>query len=72
MAMKLTLESLTVEAFSTTPDDGDATLASSAGPTLYGCTCGCNTYENCESVDPNCTMACVEPSNRTDWIACCG
>jgi hypothetical protein len=73
MAIKLTLESLSVEAFSTTSDTSDGIEStSSMAPTYYGCSCGCGTYDGCPSDEPNCTTPCVVESGKTDWYACCG
>lgn len=70
---KLKLEDLTVESF--TPDarpSSDTLHGGSAGPTLYGCTCGCGTNFDCPSADPRCTEFCIVASGKTDWAACCG
>ncbi len=61
MAMKLSLESLSVEAFATMNDDWvEPASTSSLAPTYYGCSCGCGTYDGCPSDDPNCTLECIE------------
>jgi hypothetical protein len=72
MAITLSLENLTVESFETVGQAEYVEPASSAGPTLYGCTCGCGTYDMCPSDNPNCTTPCVVESGATDWMACCG
>jgi hypothetical protein len=73
MALKLTLEDLDVESFSPAATEaGTASWSDSHNVTLYGCTCGCGTYDGCPSDGPNCTLPCVEPSGATDWQACCG
>ena len=71
--MKLTLENLTVETFAVS-DEEETGIAStsSMAPTYYGCTCGCGTDIDCPSDGPRCTLPCIEPSNATDWQACCG
>ncbi|HEX2079269.1 MAG TPA: hypothetical protein VHG08_16200 [Longimicrobium sp.] len=71
--MKLSLDALQVETFSTADDwAAEPASTSSMAPTYYGCSCGCGTAVDCPSDGPRCTDACVEPSNATDWQACCG
>lgn len=83
MAMTLTLESLKVETFTTSSDErvpsvglmddvmAEDSRTDTCNVTLYGCSCGCETAAGCGS-GPRCTDACIEPSNLTDYIACCG
>lgn len=72
MAITLSLENLSVESFATASEEGHDLPANSAGPTLYGCTCGCGTQIDCPSQALNCTEGCIVPSGATDHIRCCG
>ena len=80
MPMTLALDDLQVETFSTSDEPAVAVGAEevkadwseTCNVTLYVCSCGCGTEIDCPSGGPRCTLACVEPSNATDYIACCG
>lgn len=74
MSLKLRVEDLTVESFNVNARSQSVLAADTAAGG------GCLTYDHCEetmvdmciSDHPLCSLDCVEPSNRTDIVMCCG